>query len=121
MLTKWNTTDSGEKPLLLRKMETVARRSHLVEGQYADRYYLKETSGKIRKEINEKFDRSKNVQLVVVDISGERIHRNGENVTGVGGITPFRLNREKDLWGARAGSAGYSSIREWIRLGYDCP
>ena len=95
----------GKKTFTLGKNEDGSAKVYLVEGQYTDRYYLKETSQKIRKEINAKFDPSKDVQLVIVDISSERINNRRENITGVGGITPFGLDYKKDLWGARAGRA----------------
>ena len=95
----------GRKTFTFEKNEDGSAKVYLVEGQYPDRYYLKETAGKIRKEINAKFDPSKDVQLIIADISSERINNRRENATGVGGITPFGLDYKKDLWGARAGSA----------------
>ena len=95
----------GRKTFTFEKNEDGSAKVYLVEGQYSDSYYLKETSKKIRNEINEKFDESKDVYLIAVDISSERINNRGENVTGAGGITPFGLDYKKDLWGARAGAA----------------
>ena len=95
----------GRKTFTFEKNDNGRAKVYLMEGQYTDRYYLKETSTKIRKEINAKFDRSKDVHLIIVDISSERINNHRENVTGVGGTTPFGLDYKKDLWGARAGSA----------------
>ena len=95
----------GRKTFTFEKNEDGSAKVYLVEGQYTDAYYLKETSGKIRKEINEKFDESKNVYLIAVDISSEGINNRRENVIGVGGIIPFGLDYKKDLWGARAGGA----------------
>ena len=95
----------GKKTFTFEKNEDGRAKVYLVEGQYTDWYYLKETSQRIRKEINAKFDPSKDVQLIIADISSERINNRRENVTGVGGITPFGLDYKKDLWGAQAGDA----------------
>ncbi|MDE0683209.1 MAG: hypothetical protein OXI63_09870 [Candidatus Poribacteria bacterium] len=95
----------GRKTFTFEKNEDGSAKVYLVEGQYTDKYYLKGTSGKIRKEINEKFDASKDVHLIAVDISSERINLQREGVIAVGGLTPVGLDYKKGLWGARAGGA----------------
>ncbi|RKU19335.1 hypothetical protein C6503_07715 [Candidatus Poribacteria bacterium] len=96
----------GSKTFTFEKNEDGSAKVYLVEGQYTDAYYLKkDINKKIRREIYSKFDRSKDVHLIVVDISSERINLRGKGVTGVGGITPFGLDYKRDLWGARAGDA----------------
>ena len=95
----------GRKTFTFEKNDDGRAKVYLMEGQYTDRYYLKETFTKIREEINAKFDRSKGVLLIIVDISSERINNRRDDLTGVGGTIPFGLDYEKDLWGARAGSA----------------
>ena len=63
--------DENDKPIIYR-----------VDGQFPDSYYLKDTSDKVTAEIYERFDIFRNVYLVVVDISSNKI---GE-VRGVGGL-----------------------------------
>lgn len=95
----------GRKTFTFQKNEDGRAKVYLVEGQYTDHYYVKETAGKITKEITEKFDNSNDVHLIAVDISSERINNRRENPIAVGGITPFWIDFKKDLWGARAGHA----------------
>ena len=59
---------------------------HHVNGRFRDAYYDNETSDKVTEEIEGRFDTSKNIYLIVVDISGETIKSGeGKNVCGVGG------------------------------------
>ena len=95
----------GRKTFTFEKNEDGRAKVYLVEGQYTDHYYVKETAGKITKEITEKFDNSNDVHLIAVDISSERINNRRENPIAVGGITPFWIDHKKDLWGTRSGHA----------------
>ena len=93
----------GKKTFTFEKNEDGSAKVYLVEGQYADKYYLKNTVTRVENEVNERFDGSKNIHLIAVDISSEGI--GNVTVAGAGGITPFGLDYEKDLWGARGGRA----------------
>ena len=46
---------------------------HHVNGKFTDRYYHNDTLGKVMEEINERFDLSKNLYLIAIDISSEII------------------------------------------------
>ena len=48
---------------------------HRVKGQYLDKHYLYNTTNKVAAEIGERFNLSKNVYMIVVDISGKYINR----------------------------------------------
>lgn len=91
----------GRKTFTFEKNEDGSAKVYLVEGQYTDKYYLKNTFTRVEDEVNERFDRTKAIHLIAVDISSEGIG----NVAGAGGITPFGLDYEKGLWGARGGRA----------------
>ncbi len=56
---------------------------HRVNGKFVNRYYHTETVEKVKKEIDEQFDRSKSVYLIAVDVSSEVIEDG--NTCGVGG------------------------------------
>lgn len=59
---------------------------HHVNGRFSDCYYHTETSDKVEQEVGKRFDTSKNIYLIAVDISSERIGLSeDENVCGVGG------------------------------------
>lgn len=91
----------GKKTFTFEKNEDGRAKVYLVEGRYTDKYYLENTLTWVEDEVNERFDGSKNIHLIAVDISSERIG----SVSGKGGITPFGLDYEKGLWGARGGRA----------------
>ena len=91
----------GKKTFTFEKNEDGSARVYLVEGRYTDKYYLENTFTRVEGEVNERFDGSKNIHLIAVDISSERVG----SVTGAGGLTPFRFDYEKGLWGARSGRA----------------
>ena len=93
------------KTFTFEKNEDDSVKVYLVEGHYTDKYYLKNTPEKVDREIYEKFDKSKNVQIVVVDISHKKINLHSRNVSGVGGITSFDFEYKKNLWRSRAGRA----------------
>ncbi len=91
----------GKKTFTFEKNEDGSAKVYLVEGQYTDKYYLKNTFTRVEDEVTERFDRIKDIHLIVVDISSEGIG----NVAGAGGVTPFGLDYEKDLWSTRGGRA----------------
>ena len=93
------------KTFTFEKNEDGRVKVYLVEGQYTDAYYLKDTPKKVDREIYERFDESKNVYLVVVNISNQRINIRRENTTGVGRIASYAFEYEENLWRSRAGRA----------------
>ena len=56
---------------------------HHVNGRFTDQYYHTETIHKVMGEIDEHFDTSKHIYLIMVDVSNEVIE--GENTCGIGG------------------------------------
>ena len=95
----------GRKTFTFEKNEDSSAKVYLVEGQYTDAYYRKNTSKKVDREIYERFDESKNVHLVVVNISNRRINTGRKNTTGVGGLATYAFEYEEKLWRSRAGNA----------------
>ena len=96
---------SKRKTFTFEKNGDGSAKIYLVEGQYTDAYYLKDTSKKVDREIYEKFDESKNVYLVVVNISNQRINIHNENTIGVGRIASYAFEYEENLRRSRAGRA----------------
>ena len=47
---------------------------HQVKGQFPDKYYLYDTTNRVEAEIKERFDISKNIYMIVVDISNKEIN-----------------------------------------------
>ena len=78
----------------------------LIIAKHPDEYYEEDTSIKIRKEISERFDYSKNILLVAVDIQSGVFHKKeGKRRTiGLGNITGFSYSKKlrRALHGGRA-------------------
>ncbi len=70
---------------------------HRVKGQFPDKHYLHNTTGKVQKEISERFNLSKNVYMIVVDISDKYINR------AMGFGTSHRGGQSGMLWIAKSG------------------
>ena len=58
---------------------------HHLKGRFTDHYYQTETINKIMEEINKKFDTSKNIYFIAVDVSSQVIE--GGHTCGIGGGT----------------------------------
>ena len=56
---------------------------HHLNGRFTDQYYHTETINKVMEEVDEQFDTSKNIYLIVVDVSSQVIE--SENTCGIGG------------------------------------
>ncbi len=56
---------------------------HRINGRFTSHYYHTETVDKVMEEVEKQFDTSKNIYLIVVDVSSQVIE--GENTCGVGG------------------------------------
>ena len=93
------------KTFTFAKNEDGSAKIYLVEGQYTDAYYLKETPKKVDHEIYERFDESKNVHLIIADVSSNRINNRREDVSGVGRLASYAFEYEENLWRSRAGRA----------------
>ncbi len=93
------------KTFTFEKNEDGSVKVYLVEGQYTDAYYLKDTPKKVDREIYERFDESKNVHLIIADVSSDSINNRREDVSGVGRITSYAFEYEENLWRSRAGRA----------------
>ncbi len=61
----------GRKSFTFEKNEDGSAKIYLFEGRTTDEYYLKNSTRKVTKEIYEHFDPSKNVYLILVDISSK--------------------------------------------------
>ena len=96
----------GRKTFTFEKNEDGSVKVYLVEGQYTDAYYLKDTPKKVDREIYERFDESKNVHFIIADVSSDRINNRRENVSGVGSLIPSGINYfELGSWRAQSGHA----------------
>lgn len=94
------------KTFTFEKNEDGSVKVYLVEGHYTDAYYLKDTPKKVDNEIYERFDESKNVHLIIADISSDRINNRRKDVSGVGGLIPSGINYfELGSWRAQSGNA----------------
>ncbi len=91
----------GRKTFTLEKNEDGSAKIYLFEGRSTEDYYLKNISTKVEKEIYDRFDPSKNIYLIIVDISSESINK----ITGIYGAGPnhFIINYEDKMWGQRGG------------------
>ena len=81
--TRWNATDSVEKPSLLKTDENGETLIYRVDGRFTDWHYHSETHDKVYAEVASQFDMEKHIYLIVVDISSEAIDE--KNTCGVGG------------------------------------
>ena len=91
----------GRKTFTLEKNEDDSAKIYLFEGRSTEDYYLKNISTKVGKEIYDRFDPSKNIYLIIVDISSESINK----ITGIYGAGPnhFIINYEDKMWRQRGG------------------
>ncbi len=91
----------GRKTFTLEKNEDGSAKIYLFEGRSTEDYYLKNISTKVEKEIYDRFDPSKNIYLIIADISSESINK----ITGMYGAGPdsFIINYEEKLRGQRGG------------------
>lgn len=111
------------KSFTFEKNEDGSAKIYLFEGRTAEDYYLKNTSRKVAKEIYDRFDPSKNIYLILVDISSEKINKGKGIVTASSDI--FMINYKEKTWGQQGGDVimpadpnGYSSVFVSKMLGY---
>ena len=78
----------GRKTFTLEKNEDDSAKIYLFEGRSTEDYYLKNISTKVEKEIYDRFDPSKNIYLIIADISSESINK----ITGMYGAGPNSFN-----------------------------
>ena len=91
----------GRKTFTLEKNEDGSAKIYLFEGRSTEDYYLKNISTRVEKEIYDRFDPSKNIYLIIADISSESINK----ITGMYGAGPdsFTINYEDKVRGQRGG------------------
>ena len=88
----------GRKTFTLEKNEDDSAKIYLFEGRSTEDYYLKNISTKVEKEIYDRFDPSKNIYLIIADISSESINK----ITGMYGAGP-KISYKDKTWGQRGG------------------
>ena len=91
----------GRKTFDFEKDENGYAVVYYVKGQSPDSNYLKDTFDKVIAEIDKRFTEFRNVYLVAVDISSERIGESG----GRGGIRQFHSNNSNLVVGLEGGYA----------------
>ena len=75
--------DYGRKTFAFETDATGAAKVHHLTGKFTDTYYHQDTYDKVVKEVAERFDTSRDVFLIAVDVSSEFI--NNEGICGIGG------------------------------------
>ena len=88
----------GRKTFTLEKNEDDSAKIYLFEGRSTEDYYLKNISTKVEKEIYDRFDPSKNIYLIIADISSESINK----ITGMYGAGP-KISYKDKTRGQRGG------------------
>lgn len=95
----------------------------LIIAKHPDAYYEEDTAIKIRKEISERFDYSKNILLVAVDIqSGVFQKKKGKRrTTGLGNITGFTYSKKlsRALHGGRAFVSASHNDLDWDTIAHE--
>lgn len=95
----------------------------LIIAKHPDAYYQENTTIKIRKEISEKFDYSKSILLVAVDIgSGVFQKKEGKvRIIGQGNVTYFKYSQKlgRALHGGRAFVSAASRDLDWDTIAHE--
>lgn len=95
----------------------------LVIAKHPDEYYQEDTHIKIMKEISERFDYSKNILLVAVDIQSGVFHKKeGKRRTiGLGNITGFTYSKKlrRALHGGRAFVSTSRNALDWDTIAHE--
>ncbi len=94
----------------------------LVIAKHPDEYYDEDTSIKVRTEISEHFNFSKNVLLVVVDIESGVFAKKGRRRTiGQGNVSGFKYSQKlgRSLHGGRALVSAASRDLEWDTIAHE--
>ena len=86
--------DYGRKTFAFETDTTGYARVHHVTGKFTDTYYHSDTYDKVVNEVMERFDTSRDVFLIAVDVSSEFINNEGTCGIGGGGWTSF----DSELW-----------------------
>ncbi len=107
-------------------VETDARgkaKVFLIIAKHPDEYYEEDTAIKIRKEISERFDYSKNILLVAVDIQNGVFHKKEgkRRTTGLGNITGFTYSKKlsRALHGGRAFVSASRNDLKWNTIAHE--
>lgn len=95
----------------------------LIIAKHPDEYYEEDTTIKIRKEISERFDYSKNILLVAVDIQSGVFHKKEgkRRTTGLGNITGFTYSKKlsRALHGGRAFVSASPNALDWDTIAHE--
>ena len=84
----------GRKTFAFETEPNGSAKVHHVTGKFTDTYYHQDTYSKVVEEVNERFDTSRDVFLIAVDVSSEFINNEGTCGIGGGGWTSF----DSELW-----------------------
>ena len=94
----------------------------LIIAKHPDEYYEEDTTIKIRKEISERFDYSKNILLVAVDIRSG-VFQKKERFRTVGQVSvnksPYSKNLKRILHGGRAFVSASPNDLEWDTIAHE--
>ena len=111
------------KNFAFEKNEDGSAKVYLFEGRTTDDYYVQNAYRKVSKEIYQRFDSSKNVYLIAVDISSDKSNISSRIVTA--GPKLFTISSKKETWGQRGGEIimpadpdGYASSSLAYMFGY---
>ena len=119
--TQMNSHGFGRKTFTFEADARGRAKVYLFKAQHPDDYYRDDTIKKIRTEVTEHFDRSKNILLVVVDIKSGVFYDKDSTTVGVGGVTPFTYDDELNR-AHHGGSAFVSASRndlDWDTIAHE--
>ena len=94
--------DYGRKTFAFETDATGHAKVHHVTGKFTDTYYHSDTYDKVVKEVAERFDTSRDVFLIAVDVSSEFINNEGTCGIGGGGWKSFDNERWRRDFGGTA-------------------
>lgn len=120
--TQMKNNGFGRKTFTFETDEHGKAKVYLIKAQHPDDYYQEETTIKIRKEISERFNYSKNIPLVVVDIQSGVFRMKGKRRTvGLGNVTRLRYSKKlrKVLHGGRAFVSASRNDLDWGTIAHE--
>lgn len=113
----------GSRTFSVEKNSDGTAKVYLFEGRTTGDYYFIKTTKKIRQEVDQYFDSSKNIHLIVADISKTLTKKSSGVVSA--SPNPYTINYTQDLMGLRGGDvimtvshSGYSSELVARELGH---
>ncbi len=92
----------GRKTFTYETNEDGSAKIYLVEGRTTAEYYMKNTLARVKREIYDDFDETRNIYLILVAANLEDDLYNNAVVTAI--PNSFKINYEKDISGQRGGT-----------------